>query len=116
MDRLAGEFTAPRPGVRFVGDITYIRTWVGWLYLATVIDLYNREVVGYAMASHMRASLVIDAINMAQRNGRIELGAVFHSDRGSQYTSAKFARCLTRHGMQGFDGTDRCLLGLRGCW
>jgi len=70
-----------------VGDITYIWTWEGWLYLATVIDLASRKVVGWAMAEHMRAELVCDALRMAIGARRPGPGAIFHSDRGSQYTS-----------------------------
>lgn len=103
-DLLAGDFTAASPGDRFVGDITYIWTWTGWLYLATVIDLYNREVVGYAMANHMRTSLITAALDMANNRGRVNPGAVFHSDRGSQYTSQEFARSLTRYDMRGSMG------------
>jgi transposase InsO family protein len=88
-DLLGGDFTAERPGDRFVGDITYIRTGSGWWYLATVIDLYNREVVGYAMASHMRASLVTDAVDMAVSRGLVNPHAVFHSDRGSASSSGQ---------------------------
>ena len=83
-DQLGRDFTASAPGERFVGDITYIRTWAGWLYLATVIDLCTKEVVGWSMADHMRASLPCDALCMAVRNSRVRKGAVFHSDRGSQ--------------------------------
>lgn len=68
----------------YVGDITYIRTWEGWLYLATVIDLASRRVVGWAMADHMRAELVCDALRMAIQNRRPAPGAMFHSDRGTQ--------------------------------
>ncbi|MDJ1372584.1 IS3-like element ISGmo1 family transposase [Gulosibacter molinativorax] len=90
-DWLRRDFTAEQPGQRFVGDITYLRTGEGWLYLATVIDLYNREVVGWSMADHMRVELVSDALTMAHTHGRIGEGAVFHSDRGSVYTSAAYA-------------------------
>jgi transposase InsO family protein len=90
-DLLKRDFTADRPGVRFVGDITYLRTGEGWLYLATVIDLFNREVVGWSMAEHMRTELIGDALKMAHTHGRLEPGAVFHSDRGSQYTSEEYA-------------------------
>ncbi|MGD9753051.1 MAG: DDE-type integrase/transposase/recombinase [Acidimicrobiia bacterium] len=83
-DQLAGEFTAEAPGERFVGDITYVRTWEGWLCLATVIDLCTKEVVGWAMADHLRTELVCDAITMAHSHRRIARGAVFHSDRGCQ--------------------------------
>ena len=83
-DLLEGDFTTEAPGQRFVGDITYIRTRAGWVYLATVIDLFNREVVGYAMATHMRTSLPIEALKMGIGRGLVKGGAVFHSDRGSQ--------------------------------
>jgi transposase InsO family protein len=90
-DRLGGDFTAERPGERLVGDITYLRTGEGWLYLATVIDLATRMVVGWQLADHMRTSLVVDALDMAIKHGHIRHNAVFHSDRGSQYTSAEYA-------------------------
>ena len=83
----------------YVGDITYIRTWEGWLYLATVIDLASRRVVGWAMAEHMRASLVCDALRMAVQHRRPGPGAMFHSDRGSQYTSRDFTARLGEHEM-----------------
>ncbi|MBF6216439.1 IS3 family transposase [Nocardia puris] len=91
-DRVARDFTADAPGRKLVGDITYIRTWEGWLYLATVLDCYSKKVVGYAMADHMRTELVTDALRMAARNLPIAAGeTIFHSDRGSQYLSAEFA-------------------------
>jgi transposase InsO family protein len=93
-DLIGRDFTAAAPGERFVGDITYLPTEEGWLYLATVIDLHNREVVGHAMANHMRAELVCDAVELAHRRGLLSTGAIFHSDRGSQYTSADFRRKL----------------------
>lgn len=82
-DLIGRDFTAPAPGQRLVGDITYLPTQEGWLYLATTIDLFNREVIGHAMAEHMRAELVADAVDLAHRRGLIEPGAVFHTDRGS---------------------------------
>ena len=90
------------PGVReldtaWCGDITYVRTWEGWLYLATVIDLESRRVVGFAMADHMRASLVCDALEMAIEQRRPGPGLIFHADRGSQYTSGKFRQLLEAH-------------------
>ena len=84
-DLVGRDFTATEPGTKLVGDITYIRSWTGWLYLATVIDCCTREVVGWSMATHMRASLVCDAISMAAGNGKIKPDAIFHSDRGTQY-------------------------------
>jgi len=79
------DFSSDTPGTRLVGDITYLRTGSGWLYLATVIDLCTREVIGWAMASHMRTELVITALAMARDHGRLaSTGVVFHSDRGAQ--------------------------------
>jgi len=95
-DLVRRDFTADAPGTKLVGDITYIRTWQGWLYLATVIDCFNKEVVGYAMADHMRTELVADAIAMAAGNHDLEPGCIFHSDHGSQYTSAEFRIRLER--------------------
>lgn len=99
-DLVRRDFTATRPYEKMVGDITYIRTWTGWLYLATVIDCYTKMVVGYAMASHMKTSLVSEAIDMATRNHTIPAGAVFHTDRGSQYTSAEFRMRLRELGIR----------------
>jgi putative transposase len=95
-DLLGRDFTAEAPGQRLVGDITYLRTGEGWLYLATVIDLFTRMVVGWQMAPHMRTALVTDALEMARLHGHIGDGAIFHSDRGTQYTSREFDRyCVT---------------------
>lgn len=98
-DLVARDFTADAPGVKLVGDITYIPTWRGWLYLATVIDCHTRAVVGWSMASHMHASLVTDAITMAAGNITLQDGCVFHSDRGSQYTSAEYRAKLRELGV-----------------
>lgn len=85
------DFTSTVPGAKLVGDITYLKTGSGWLYLATVIDLATRMVVGWSMASHMRTELIIDAISMARDHGRLHPdGSIFNSDRGSQYTSGAF--------------------------
>ena len=108
-DRIGREFTAEAPGTRLVGDITYLRTGEGWLYLATVIDLCTRMVVGWAMADHMRTSLVIDALAMAGTHGHLAPGAVFHSDRGCQYTSAEFAEyCQTNDILRSVGRTGIC--------
>ena len=91
-DLVQRDFTASEPGAKLVGDITYVATWQGWVYLATVLDCYSKKVVGWAMADHMRTSLVTDALGMAIKNGRVRGGVtIFHSDRGSQYTSQEFA-------------------------
>jgi putative transposase len=98
------DFTADAPGTKFVGDITYISTWAGWVYLATVIDCYSNMVVGYAMADHMRTSLVTDALTMARRHIDVADGCIFHSDRGSQYTSTDLAEYLEGRKMRGSMG------------
>src|SRR5664280_1274969 len=91
------------PGVevdrRYVGDITYIATWEGWAYLATVIDLSSRRVVGWALADHMRTELVADALTMAFKNRSPEEGLIFHSDRGCQYTSADYGELARANGV-----------------
>jgi transposase InsO family protein len=89
-DLLGRDFTAKVPGAKMVGDITYVRTWAGWLYLATVIDCATKMVIGYAMADHMRTELISAAIDMAADNIDMPEEAVFHSDRGCQYMSAEF--------------------------
>jgi transposase InsO family protein len=81
-------------------DVSCVRTWEGWMYLATVIDVASRRVVGWAMADHMRAALVCDALQMALERRRPRPGLIFHSDRGSQYTSAQFTELLKRHGIR----------------
>ena len=91
-DLLRRDFTATEPARKLVGDITYIRTWEGWVYLATVLDCFSKKVVGYAMADHMRTELITAALGMAARNGHTRPGiTIFHSDRGTQYTSSEFA-------------------------
>jgi putative transposase len=99
-DLIGRDFTALAPGQRLVGDITYLRTGEGWLYLATVIDLATRMVVGWQLASHMRTSLITEALAMAIGGGHAPPGAVFHSDRGAQYRSADYARFCQSHGIR----------------
>jgi putative transposase len=98
-DLVNRDFTADKPGAKMVGDITYIWTWAGWLYLATVIDCATRKIVGWAMDDNYKTPLIIDAIQMAARNLDLPEGAVFHSDRGSNYTSARFADELKKLGI-----------------
>ena len=82
---------------------------MGWLYLATVIDCFHKEVIGYAMADHMRTSLICDAVDMAARNHTLAVDCIFHSDRGSQYTSTEFAGKLAALKMrQSLGGTGCC--------
>jgi transposase InsO family protein len=99
-DLVARDFTAVAPGTKLVGDITYLPTWQGWLYLATVIDCHTKACIGYALAAHMRADLVIDALQMAARNYTLADGAIFHSDRGTQYTSQSFAEAAAELGVR----------------
>ena len=99
-DLIQRGFDSPVPTVKLVGDITYLRTDQGWLYLATVIDLCTRMVVGWAMAEHMRASLCVDALRMAKSRGYVAGGAIFHSDRGSQYTSKLLADWAAANGVR----------------
>jgi putative transposase len=99
-DLIARQFGVGGPvDARYVGDITYIATWEGWAYLATVIDLASRRVVGWALADHMRTELVTDALEMAFTQRRPPAGLVFHSDRGCQYVSGGYARLARDHGV-----------------
>ncbi|MDH6236416.1 transposase InsO family protein [Cryobacterium sp. CG_9.6] len=109
-DLVKRDFTADRPGVKFVGDITYIHTWQGFIYLATVIDCYSKKVVGWSIADHMRTELVADALRNAAATTVIEADAIWHSDRGSVYTSAEFRALVSGLGM-------RSSMGRTGvCW
>lgn len=100
-DFLGRAFTPPVPTTVLVGDITYLKT-EGWLYLATVIDLGTRMVVGWQTAAHMRASLVVDALKMAHRAGYTAGGAIFHSDRGAQGGFNRLSQHSDRKGVQGW--------------
>jgi putative transposase len=93
-DLVRRDFTATEPGTKFVGDITYIPTWEGWAFLATVIDCHTKEVIGWAIDDNYKTPLITAAITMAARNGRTAPKAIFHSDRGSNYTSAEYAATL----------------------
>jgi transposase InsO family protein len=99
-DLIKRDFTAGSPNRRWCGDITYIKTWEGWAYLATVIDLYSRKVVGYAIADHMRTDLITDALDMAIAARHPSPGVIFHSDRGTQYTSGQFDRYCTKNNIR----------------
>jgi transposase InsO family protein len=99
-DLVNRDFTAEVPGEKMVGDITYIPTWEGWAFLATVIDCATRKVVGWAVDDNYRTPLITSAIEMAARNLDLPADAVFHSDRGGNYTSAEFAGVLERLGIR----------------
>jgi putative transposase len=107
---LARQFNPVAPNVAYVSDITYIRTGAGWLYLATVLDLFSRKVVGWAMAPTMPADLVCEALNMAIRHRNPAHGLIVHSDRGSQYASGQYQALLASHGFV-------CSMSRKGnCW
>jgi transposase InsO family protein len=96
-DLIGRKFYADGPNQKWCGDVTYIKTWEGWAYLATVIDLWSRKLVGWAIADNMETSLVVAALDMALRERRPPAGVIFHSDRGSQYTSAQFVDYCPAH-------------------
>lgn len=96
---LQQDFTAERPNQVWVGDITFIGTDEGWLYLAAVLDLYSRRVVGWSMGDRMPASLVCDALRMALFNRKMPCGVIMHTDRGSQYCSHEHRTLLDEHGL-----------------
>jgi len=91
-------FTVDAPNKVWVADITYVRTWEGWLYLAVVLDLYSRRVVGWAIDDHMRTELALEALDMAFEHRRPPPGLVHHSDRGVQYASNEYQKRLAEHG------------------
>jgi putative transposase len=99
-DLVNREFSASAPGEKMVGDITYIPTWEGWLYLATVIDCHTKELVGWAMDDNYKTPLIQQAIEMAARNHQLADKAIFHSDRGSNYTSHEFAKTLKKYSLR----------------
>jgi transposase InsO family protein len=98
-DLIGQDFTAADPDTRWVGDITYVQTVDGWVYTATVIDLHSRKVVGYAVADHLRTSLIIEALAAALVTRKPAAGVIFHSDRGCQYTSHEFANFCVENGV-----------------
>ncbi|MEV6798813.1 IS3 family transposase [Micromonospora rifamycinica] len=111
-DLIRRDFDVTATGIdtRWCGDITYIRTWEGWLYLATVLDLASRRVIGWATADHLRTDLPEQPLSHAITSRRPAGPVIFHSDRGCQYTSAQYARLADRHRV-------RLSVGGRGqCW
>ena len=93
-DLVNRDFSAGKPGQKMVGDITYIPAWEGWVYLALVIDCATRMIIGWAMDDNYKTPLIAAAVKMAARNTNLPEGAIFHSDRGSNYTSAEYAAVL----------------------
>jgi transposase InsO family protein len=108
-NRLAQDFTADAPNTKWVGDITYIPTSQGWLYLAAVLDLYSRRIVGWALDQTMTTDLVRAALEMALGRRQPAAGLLHHTDRGSQYTSTAYQDLLTAHGLvASLSGTGYC--------
>jgi putative transposase len=98
-DLVERDFRPAGPDQLWVADVTYLRTWEGWLYLAAVQDAYSRAIVGWSMAEHMRAELVVDALQMAVARRRPEPGLIHHSDQGSQYVSLAFGQAARDAGI-----------------
>jgi len=98
-DLVRRDFSATRPDEIWLSDFTYIRTWEGWSYVAVVLDVFTRRIVGWQMASHMRQSLVSDALEMAIANKRDEGSTIAHSDNGSRYTSYEYTERLIKAGI-----------------
>jgi putative transposase len=107
-DLVQRDFEPSGPNQTWASDITYVWTDEGWAYLAVVLDLYSRKVVGWALADHMRAELVLDALDRALATREIDGEIVHHSDRGSQYASAKFRERLDAAGVQWSMGATGC--------
>jgi putative transposase len=106
---LGGDFAADQPDRKWVTDISYVFTLEGWLYLACVMDLFSRRIVGWAMSARMTSSLVIDALNMAVRQRQPAPDLIHHSDRGSQYTGHPYRQLLESYQMKvSMSGTGNC--------
>jgi transposase InsO family protein len=98
-DLVARNFTATRPNQLWVADLTYIRTWAGFSYLAFILDVFSRKIVGWQIATHMRTELVLDALEMAAALRELDGRLVAHTDRGSQYTSIRYTERLAELGI-----------------
>ena len=96
-DLVRRDFHPSGPDRLWVADITYVRTWQGWLYLAVILDAFSRRVVGWALADHLRTELAADALQMALANRRPAPGLIHHSDRGGQYLSVAYLGLLAQH-------------------
>ena len=96
---LAREFFADKPNHKWTSDITYVWTHKGWLYLAVILDIYSRQIVGWSMSDRLTKELVINALNHAVTRRKPPPGMIFHSDRGSQFACGEFQNLLTKYGM-----------------
>lgn len=98
-NHLNRNFTPDKPNVSWVADITYIWTKEGWLYLATIMDLYSRKIIGWSLHNRLTKGLVISALNMALKQRKLSSDLLLHSDRGSQYVSRLYQLLLIKHGI-----------------
>ena len=106
---LKQDFTADAPNKTWTGDITYIWTKQGWMYLAVVLDLFNRGIIGWSMRKRITKDIVIESLAMAIKRKRPHKGLMFHSDRGSQYASHEFRKLLDKHNfIQSMSGKGNC--------
>ena len=104
LDLVRRDFNPTAPNRVWLSDITYVRTWEGWLYLAVILDAFSRRVVGWALADHLRTELATDALQMALVSRRPGVGLIHHSDRGGQYLSATYTGILAQHNARSSDG------------
>ena len=114
-DRVSRQFLSEGPNQLWVTDITYIATSEGWLYLAIVVDMWSRRIVGWSMRDDMSAPLVVDALQMATTRRRPEAGCIAHSDRGSQYTSVIYGKALKASGLDASMGKRGCAYDNAAC-
>ena len=113
LDLVRRDFNPNGPDRLWISDITYVRSWEGWLYLAVILDAFSRRVVGWALADHLRTELATDALQMAFSSRRPGPSLIHHSDRGGQYLSTAYIGLLANHGVRssvGRPGTcfDKC--------
>ena len=108
-NKLQQDFSATKPNEKWVSDITYVWTQLGWLYVAAIMDLFSRRIVGLAMAKRMTTALVLQAFRQAIKHRAAPEGLLYHSDKGSQYTSEEFQQELTHYGVTvSMSGTGNC--------
>lgn len=98
-NRLNRQFTSPKPNATWVGDVTFISTKRGWLYLAVLLDLYSRKVIGWSMSNYNNKTLTLNALKMAIHNRKPKAGVIHHTDRGSSYTTDDYQHLLRKNGI-----------------
>jgi transposase InsO family protein len=109
------DFAAEQPNQKWAGDISYVWTREGWLYLAVILDLHSRRIIGWAVSNRMKRDLAIRALNMAIAFRSPPKGCIHHTDRGSQYCSHDYQKILHQHGFKvSMSGKGNCYDRLRG--